>query len=277
MFTIYCITNKITGYTYIGQSLNVSSRWGTHRWSLTKGDHHCQHLQRSWNKYGQENFDWFIIENNLDQEQANELEQKLIRWFADADLSFNPYWNHKGRGEVSPEVRQKMREANLARGAKPPSRLGISNSPESIEKARQTRIKNAKPKKKRFCQECGIIELETVRKYCDECEKTRMHNFLTNREVSEEQKQRLRELRLGVPQTEEAKKKQSNKLKGKKPKNLEAIQVLRQKSFKVIDPQGQVCEAINLTEFCKTHGLERHRFGDMLNGRYKQYKGWKLV
>ena len=59
---IYKITNETTGKFYIGSSNDIKDRWREHTCCLRRNKHHSQHLQRSWNKYGEENFEFEIIE-----------------------------------------------------------------------------------------------------------------------------------------------------------------------------------------------------------------------
>jgi group I intron endonuclease len=62
---IYKIINKINGKYYIGSSTNIvgsNNRWDRHKRSLNKNKHHNIHLQRAWNKYGKENFEFIIVE-----------------------------------------------------------------------------------------------------------------------------------------------------------------------------------------------------------------------
>lgn len=62
MIGIYKIKNQVNGKIYIGQSINIEQRWYNHRNELN-GDRHCNgHLQAAWNKYGEENFIFEIIE-----------------------------------------------------------------------------------------------------------------------------------------------------------------------------------------------------------------------
>ena len=58
---IYCIENKINNKKYIGQSQNIKTRWNSHIRKLDKNIHDNKYLQSSWNKYGKDNFKFYII------------------------------------------------------------------------------------------------------------------------------------------------------------------------------------------------------------------------
>lgn len=59
---IYMIVNLINGNRYIGSSKNIQQRLQTHRGELRQ-KHHCNyHLQNAWNKYGEKNFDYSVLE-----------------------------------------------------------------------------------------------------------------------------------------------------------------------------------------------------------------------
>lgn len=70
---IYCIKNRINNKVYIGQSINIRTRWYNHRKELDGNRHHNEHLQNSWNKYGRENFVFNVIEecpvDNIDEHE----------------------------------------------------------------------------------------------------------------------------------------------------------------------------------------------------------------
>jgi predicted GIY-YIG superfamily endonuclease len=59
---IYKIINKTNGKYYVGSSRNIEKRWNTHKRSLRKNNHHNEYLQRAWNKYGENAFDFVIVE-----------------------------------------------------------------------------------------------------------------------------------------------------------------------------------------------------------------------
>lgn len=59
---IYMIKNMINGKFYIGSSVNTNKRLTGHRYELSKNQHSNKLLQRSYNKYGEENFEYIIIQ-----------------------------------------------------------------------------------------------------------------------------------------------------------------------------------------------------------------------
>lgn len=56
------IRNIINDKKYIGQSTNVKDRLKRHKTNLENNNHNNKYLQRSWNKYGSDNFEFVIIE-----------------------------------------------------------------------------------------------------------------------------------------------------------------------------------------------------------------------
>lgn len=59
---IYQITNIINGKFYIGSAVNISKRRNQHVHYLRKNTHPNIHLQRSYNKHGEENFTIEVLE-----------------------------------------------------------------------------------------------------------------------------------------------------------------------------------------------------------------------
>ncbi len=78
MIGIYIIKNIITGKIYIGSAVNIYIRWKTHLHNLKNEVHHSIHLQRSWNKHGDENFIFEILEEVEIKEILIEREQHYL-------------------------------------------------------------------------------------------------------------------------------------------------------------------------------------------------------
>lgn len=73
-YCVYCHRNKINGKRYIGQTIhqdNPEARWH-------KGKHYKGSFRQDIDKYGWDNFDHYIIQNNLTAEEADELEKLNI-------------------------------------------------------------------------------------------------------------------------------------------------------------------------------------------------------
>jgi len=59
---VYCIENLITHKRYIGSSTKLYTRFKHHKYCLDAGRHANPHLQNAWNEYGDERFEFKIIE-----------------------------------------------------------------------------------------------------------------------------------------------------------------------------------------------------------------------
>lgn len=74
---IYSITNTINNKIYIGSSCDIKRRWRHHKQHLTKNIHHCIHLQRAWNKYGEKNFIFDIV-TRCEKDDLLIIEQSIL-------------------------------------------------------------------------------------------------------------------------------------------------------------------------------------------------------
>ena len=123
MNSIYKIINKITNDIYIGSALNFSKRKYYHIYYLDKNKHHSIILQNSWNKYGKENFEFIVIEDNIEKEKLIEREQFYID-------TFNPKFNcSKTAGSPLGVKHTLQARINMSK-----SHLGKKLTPESIAK-----------------------------------------------------------------------------------------------------------------------------------------------
>lgn len=72
---IYAIINTKNNTIYIGSTVGFRKRWGQHRHRLHKGTHVNPHLQAAWNKYGEEAFEFGVLEYLDDPEELHLAEQ----------------------------------------------------------------------------------------------------------------------------------------------------------------------------------------------------------
>ena len=76
---IYKIVNLVNDKFYVGSSADAKIRFRQHRKLLRQNRHHCKHLQAAWNKYGEDKFDFRIIER---LESASLLEAAEDVWLS---------------------------------------------------------------------------------------------------------------------------------------------------------------------------------------------------
>lgn len=108
---IYCIKNNLNGHCYIGQTLNHSARFSKHLTALRKGNHCNTHLQRAYNKYGENAFSFFVIETVDNYNIIGERERYWIDKLG--------YYNiDKGRNGFTPTALRNMSEAHIGQISK---------------------------------------------------------------------------------------------------------------------------------------------------------------
>ena len=59
---IYKIINVVNNKFYVGSTTNKKVRFRQHRNLLRGNRHHCKHLQAAWNKYGEDKFEFVVVE-----------------------------------------------------------------------------------------------------------------------------------------------------------------------------------------------------------------------
>lgn len=110
---IYCIENINTNKKYIGQSVDIIDRWRKHRYELNKNHHDNDYLQKAWNKYGEENFKFYVLEYCV-IDDLNEKERYYIDLYK--TLNRNYGYNLKSGGQdsntLSQEIRNKISDSN---------------------------------------------------------------------------------------------------------------------------------------------------------------------
>ena len=206
-FGVYQI--ELNGKLYIGStSQSFEKRWGKHLYDLRKGAHHSRYLQRSFNKYGEDELKFSVLEITEDQNECIPLEQKYLD-------EISPQYNHcKTAGStlgvrLSDEHKEKLSKA--LKGKKLPPRSDEYKGKQSVahkgKKASEETRKKMSASRKGKVTNLGYKHTEIAK----------MHMSLSKvgRIPSGETRQKIREAKLGTKLSNETRSKISASLLGK--------------------------------------------------------------
>lgn len=90
---VYNITCLVNDKIYIGSSKNIYKRWKEHKYHLNKNNHDNIFLQKDWNQYGEENFEFSILEE-CNESFRYQLEQKYLD-------EYRPYYRNNTGYNIS--------------------------------------------------------------------------------------------------------------------------------------------------------------------------------
>ena len=110
MGAIYSILNKSNGKIYVGQTINPKNRRRGHFSQLRGNYHFNDHLQKSYNKYGEDSFEFNILEYCSD-ENLDKNEKWWISYFnsTNSDEGYNSESGGSSSYIVSNKTRNKIK------------------------------------------------------------------------------------------------------------------------------------------------------------------------
>lgn len=120
----------LTERVYYGRARNPSTRWHAHKCILRAGKHFNTHLQRSWNKYGPEAFQFDIVSTGLMSETTlNAIEGFFIRVGLKCKTVYNILTCGTRAGIPHTEkTKRRISQAQIGRVVPPARRVLISQS-----------------------------------------------------------------------------------------------------------------------------------------------------
>jgi group I intron endonuclease len=74
-YSVYCFTNKINNKKYVGITCDVKRRYNQHKKTISRAVVFCLAIK----KYGFENFEFLVLEENLSLKDAKLLERQFIK------------------------------------------------------------------------------------------------------------------------------------------------------------------------------------------------------
>lgn len=150
---IYKITNKVTGKFYIGSSVNFKRRWYMHKFELKRGKHGNIHLQRAWDKYGEESFVFEVIKE-VEPTRKEILKEEQIFLDTLSPYGENGYNISKEAGSIlgyrhTKEARKKIVDSKLGKSRSEETKRKISEVQKGKTISQETRDKISKTLKGR--------------------------------------------------------------------------------------------------------------------------------
>ncbi len=122
---IYCIRNLINNKVYIGKATRIAHRIASHKCALRakRKKEENEHFINAWHKYGEENFDYSILEI-VDIENQKLLTDRELYWITEyksteRELGYNLRMDSSSNMIVHEETRKKISE--LVKGDKNPN------------------------------------------------------------------------------------------------------------------------------------------------------------
>lgn len=194
---IYQIENQANGKGYIGSTVNVARRWQAHLNGLRRGQHENQHLQYAFDKYGEDAFEFCVLEGVRDSSQLAEGEQAYLD-------RLNPEYNicpTAGNCLGRPCSAETRRKLSVAAQGKPQSAETRSKKSEALRGERGFWYGKH-------------LSTETKRKLSEAHKGQRPANY--GKRLSEEHKRKISEAHRGKPLSAEHRAKLSEAHKGVK-------------------------------------------------------------
>ena len=192
---IYSITNQKSGKVYIGSTKDFEARWRDHRYSLSRGIHGNPHLQASWNKYGEDTFEFGVLEYLDSLDELAKAEQFWMDMYREEGKEL---YNCGLAADCPARGRSQTKEANRKRSN---SLRGHTTSPETRRKISEATTGKSKG--------LGRVVSEETRRKISEALRGYKH--------SEETKHNMRVAAKGRPPvSDDTKRKISEANRGKK-------------------------------------------------------------
>lgn len=143
MVGIYGIRNLINGKNYIGKSTDIKERHAFHKSKLKHGKHFNDHLQNDWDLYGEDNFEFIVLEE-CKKEELNEREQVYIQIFKSENKIYNMRYGGAGGKFFDDYAKKKASESHIGKTISDDVREKISEALTGIRRSEETKQKLSK-------------------------------------------------------------------------------------------------------------------------------------
>lgn len=220
---VYIILNLINGKVYVGGAYkSFNHRWSLHIRDLCSGRHINKHLLAAWNKYGQDAFEFIIIERHL----PDGLKQLETDWIAsynatDPKCGYNksPTGGSPLGTKHSPEYGRAVSERWKNRSDEEKAEIKAKIGAKSKGRPKTPELRSAQSERSKLMwqnQEIrnAIIKKNRGKKRTTE-QKERLAASLRGRKLSDEHRKKVQVANLGKKQSQETIEKRAAKLRGR--------------------------------------------------------------
>lgn len=266
IYQIRCIP---TGKIYVGSAVNMRARWFRHRWALRRGIHGNAYLQAAWDKYGEDGFEFCVVEF-VEKSKLLSAEQAWLdsTRCTDRSVGFNisPTAGSTGdlfakvwEGFIDPDGNEvtitNLHEFCRTHDLDQPSIIRLAQGKSKLKSYKGWTHKNSVRKRAYIKTYDGFVDPEghavgpitNLAAFCREwgLEKTHMVAVAHGRLIShhgwtyDSGRQRITKIHTGF-----------------------------------ISPAGERVEIVNLVAFCREHSLSVVHMHNVKSGQRGSHKGW---
>lgn len=280
---VYAIVNKVNGKWYVGSATVIASkpsesgfysRWDDHIRRLEENRHYCRHLQKAWNKYKPDSFEFKILDYIDDEEQKildKEQEYLDAYWDKRHSILYNSSRHArsgmKGRKhnksfyekiknyKHSDETRKKMSEAhkNLPHSEETRKKIGLAHKGKKLSQEQIEFLRKLNTGREGNGKHYVLFSPDGVR--------TEIYNM----------SRFCKENNLSVSSMVQVANGKINQYKGW---TLDGKYKPVKYLYRVLSPDGIVYETDNMKKFCREHDLHSAAMFRVLKGTALQHKGW---
>lgn len=274
IYKITCIPNK---KVYIGQTNSKKRRFSEHKSELRHNKHYCQYMQNAFNKYGESNFSFEIIEE-CDTKDIDDRERYWIEKCKSNNKQHGFNSESGGHDNKTLSVEHKAKISVKVKGSKNPM-YGVHRMGEDNPFYGKCLSEEAK----------AILSKKAKERYVTHSEHINSEEAIIKRSISNTGKKRSKEFRermseiaserigdknsfYGKSHSEETKRKIS--IANSNNPNIGAHKM--KKVIAINLSTGEKSEFKSIKEVTENiEGLKnRNMVSAVLNGKYKQYKGY---
>jgi group I intron endonuclease len=238
---VYVIKNLVTRKIYVGSTKEFWTRLRCHLSDLRRNKHRNRHLQKAWNKYGNEAFVFEILEVVSDLQQLVEVEQTWIDKLQASDerFGYNICPNASScLGRKFPEEMKQVISERLK---------GVPQVKTYTERGRR-KISASRSKAYIVVDPHGKEhEVIGLRQFCSQ-------NHLVY--------QKMASIANGRGKSH----------RGWRCRHIDKALIYQ---YVAISPDGTYHEVFDLIDFCRTHQIDGYSIGQVIKGNRSHHKSWR--